>query len=86
MATVYGGGRIPIYWIVNVRESQVEVYTGPRPRGYRHRQDYRASTDDIAGEAVPLIIDGQPCGQIAVDDMLPEPPPRPQRRRRGSAR
>ena len=31
--------------------------------GYRSRQDY------YAGEAIPVVIDGQLIGQVAVDDI-----------------
>ena len=35
----YGGGGIPVYWIVNIRERQLDVYTEPSgestPTGYR---------------------------------------------------
>ena len=59
---------IPVYWIVNLPRRRVEVYTDPTPEGYRSRQDYHA------GEAIPVVIDGQLIGQVAVDDILPPPP------------
>jgi Uma2 family endonuclease len=59
---------IPIYWIVNLPQRRVEVYADPGPEGYRSRQDYHA------GEAIPVVIDGQPLGQVAVDDILPPAP------------
>jgi hypothetical protein len=60
---------IPIYWIVNIPEQQIEVYsdpTGPDPDpSYRHRQDY-ALTD-----IVPLVLAGQEIAPIPVQDLLP---------------
>ena len=56
---------IPIYWIVNLAKRQIEVYTDPGPEGYRRRVDF------LAGQSVPLVIDGQPSGELAVDDILP---------------
>ncbi len=45
-AGVYGGkGHIPVYWIVNLNDRQVEVYTGPRSTGYASRVDYRAGIE-----------------------------------------
>jgi Uma2 family endonuclease len=62
---VYGWAGIPIYWIVNLVDRQVEVYTGPHSGGYATRVDYRS------GQHVPFVIDGVIVGQIAVDDLLP---------------
>jgi Uma2 family endonuclease len=65
---IYARARLPVYWIINLVDGQVEVYTEPR-RGrdptYRRRQVFRA------GENVPLIIDGQDLGIIPVRDLLP---------------
>ena len=61
----YAGGGIPVYWIVNLVDRRVEVYTSPGADRYASHQDYHA------GEVVPVIIDGQQLGQIAVDDILP---------------
>jgi Uma2 family endonuclease len=64
----FAKGGIPVYWIVNLSRRRVEVYTDPAPEGYGSRQDYRA------GDAIPVVIDGQPLGRVAVDDILPPPP------------
>lgn len=58
-------GGIPTYWIVNLAQRRIEVYTDPSPAGYGARRDYHP------GDVVPVIIDGQMLGQIAVDDILP---------------
>jgi Uma2 family endonuclease len=63
--TKYASAGIPIYWIINLVDRQVEVYTDPGPTGYQTRVDFHP------GQAVPVVIDGQQCGQIAVDDILP---------------
>ena len=65
MIGVYGPGGIPVYWIVNLVDRQVEVYTGPHSSGYAMRVDYRS------GDHVPVVVDGTVVGQIAVDDILP---------------
>jgi Uma2 family endonuclease len=66
MATVvYGPSSIPVFWIVNLIDRQVEVYTDRRPTGYASRTDYKP------GRRIPVVIDGQQLGQIAVDDILP---------------
>ena len=56
---------IPVYWIINLVHRQVEVYTDPGPGGYRSRVVFSE------GQSVPVVIDGQPLGQIAVADILP---------------
>jgi Uma2 family endonuclease len=61
----YGRAGIPLYWIVNLVDRQVEVYSGPQPDGYVARDDYRP------GQSVPLVLDGTIIGHIPVDDMLP---------------
>ncbi len=58
-----------MYWIVNLPESWVEVYTGPtRSAGapdYRWRSEYGSS------DAVPVSIDGVEVGRLEVADLLP---------------
>jgi Uma2 family endonuclease len=62
----YGRAGIPVYWIVNLIDRQVEVYTSPTPHGYRARQNYRP------GEKLDVVIVGTVVGSIAVDDILPD--------------
>lgn len=68
-ARTYAGAGIPIYWIINLRDRQVEVYsepTGPDPApSYELLRDY--GEDD----AVPLVLAGQEIGRIPVRDLLP---------------
>ncbi len=62
----YAEGGIPVYWIVNLVDRQVEVYTDPSPAGYRSRADFKP------GEARPASSStARPSAQVAVDDMLP---------------
>ncbi len=62
----YAKDGIPVYWIVNLIDRQVEVYTRPLKAGrYRSRRDYRP------GQHIPVVIDGQRLPPIAVDDILP---------------
>ncbi len=67
-ARLYAEACIPVYWIVNLVEAQVEVYTDPRGgknAGYRTRRDH--GFDD----KVPVVIDGREVGHVAVRDLLP---------------
>src|SRR5258707_9414200 len=66
---IYARAGIAVYWIVNLNERLVEVYSkfsGPAslPQ-YAHRQDYRAT------DSIPFIIDGREVGRVSVQDILP---------------
>ncbi len=66
---IYARESIPVYWVVNIVDRQVEVYTDPTGAVsapvYRRRQDYPA------GSSVPVVLDGATVGTVAVDDVLP---------------
>jgi Uma2 family endonuclease len=59
---------IPVYWIVNLVDQQVEVFTDPTATGYGSRFVYAQFLPD---RSVPVVIDGILVGQIAVADILP---------------
>jgi Uma2 family endonuclease len=65
LVCVYGGSGIPVYWIVNLVDRQVEVYTVPYADGYHSRQDF------ASGQDIPVVIDGVEVGRVAVADILP---------------
>ena len=60
----YARAGIPVYWIANLVDRQIEVYTGPSAAGYTVRDDYRA------GQVVPVVIGGVTLGSVAVDEVL----------------
>jgi hypothetical protein len=66
---IYARVSIPQYWVVNLVDEQVEVYTDPTgPQSapvYRRRQDYPRGT------AVPVELDGTAIGTVVVDEVLP---------------
>ena len=64
-SAAYAKGLIPVYWIVNLVELQVEVYTLPSPGGYASRVDFKP------GENVPVVLDGVEIGTIAASSVLP---------------
>jgi Uma2 family endonuclease len=61
----YARSGIPVYWIVNLVERQLEVYLSPGPDGYQSSQILKP------GQDVAVVIDGQEAGRIAVVDLLP---------------
>jgi Uma2 family endonuclease len=66
---LYAAARIPVYWIVNLLERQIEVYTDPS--GPADQPDYRNRQDFAVSDSVPFVIDGRELGRIAVVDLLP---------------
>jgi Uma2 family endonuclease len=68
MGRIYARANLPVYWIINVVDRQVEVYTDPRPAD--PVPAYAARTDHRSGDSVPLVLDGQTVAAIPVDDLL----------------
>jgi Uma2 family endonuclease len=65
---LYARAGIPIYWIINLPEQQIEVYTEPVMTDechYQHRQDYMLSGN------IPVAIAAQIIGILSVRDFLP---------------
>src|SRR5271157_3868812 len=62
---VHARGGVPVYWIIDLIDNRIEVYTDPNPAyGYRTRVDYQP------GDHVPIVIDTRVCGRISVPDLL----------------
>jgi len=66
MAQIYAGGGVPVYWIVNLVDRQVEVQREPSAKGYGQVEVF------AAGSSIPVVIDGSEVGRIAVGDILPK--------------
>jgi Uma2 family endonuclease len=65
--SIYARAGIAVYWIVNLLERRVEVYTEPTAESanYQQRHDYGLDS------AVPVFIDGQQIGVLSVRELLP---------------
>ena len=64
---IYARAGLPVYWIVNVRERQVEVYTQPAGDAnpaYLSRNDYRLD------DSVPLVLFGQRVADVSVGELF----------------
>jgi len=65
---MYARAGIAVYWIVNVSDKQVEVYTDPDPLAdppvYRTRTDYKP------GDSVPVVLDGSSVAHLAVAGLV----------------
>jgi Uma2 family endonuclease len=65
---LYARARIPIYWIINLNDRLIEVYTDPKggkSAAYRRRVDYRIDAK------VSLVVNGRQLGEIPVRELLP---------------
>jgi Uma2 family endonuclease len=65
---IYAAYRLPVYWIVNLVDYRVEVYTDPRGGKnptYRARQDYGPN------DKIPVTLAGRTVGSIPVREILP---------------
>jgi Uma2 family endonuclease len=66
---IYARGGIPCYWIVNLVDQRIEVFTqpsGPIPvPAYGSFQTYQP------GDSVPLVLDGNTVGSLSVNELLP---------------
>jgi Uma2 family endonuclease len=63
--SAYAAAGITDYWIVNLTERQIEVCSRPSAKKSKAVKVYKA------GQLVPVVIDGNQAGEIAVDDVLP---------------
>jgi Uma2 family endonuclease len=66
---IYVRARISCYWVVNLIDRQIEVYT--EPTGPVRNPRYRRHRDHGVNSSVPLLLDGQDCGSIPVRELLP---------------
>ncbi|MCI0683126.1 MAG: Uma2 family endonuclease [Gemmataceae bacterium] len=66
---IYARAAIACYWIVNLVDRQIEVYT--QASGPAVAPAFAQQTTYRAGDAAPLVLDGVPVATIAVTDVLP---------------
>jgi len=66
---LYAQAGIPAYWIVNLVQNRLEVFT--EPSGTADRPDYRQQRECLRADEVTLTIDGREVGPIRVRDLLP---------------
>jgi Uma2 family endonuclease len=65
----YATAGVPVYWIVNLARQQIEVYTDPQGQG--RMAGYRTMVVRSVTEQVPVVIDGQERGLVAVKELFP---------------
>lgn len=65
---IYARARIPVYWIVNLIDNRLEVYSDPFGDG--SLATYRQHTDYPPTDEVPLIIDGQEVARLPLSELF----------------
>jgi len=66
---IYARARIPVYWLVNLPQRCIEVYTAPRGAG--GRANYSKQVIYRVGDTIPVQIAGRRVAGIPVADLLP---------------
>ena len=64
---LYANAAIPIYWIVNLVDKQIEVYHDPLPGDGK----YASRTDYQVGQVATLVLGPGAIIEVAVADVLP---------------
>jgi Uma2 family endonuclease len=66
---IYARAGIPVYWIVNLVDRRIEVYT--EASGAEAPPDYAQRLDYSPDEEIPIVLGGVQIGRIPVHEMLP---------------
>jgi len=66
--SIYALSRIPVYWVVNVVDKVIEVYT--EPGGTGESAAYAKRDDFALGTTVAVVLDGNTVGSISVSDVF----------------
>ena len=66
---IYARNGIEVYWIVNVADRLIDVFTDPS--GPVLTPDYATTATYRPGDAVPVFIAGTAVGTVNVNDLLP---------------
>ncbi|HTE17796.1 MAG TPA: Uma2 family endonuclease [Armatimonadota bacterium] len=66
---LYASAGIPVYWILNLAEGRLEVYSDPT--GPVEAPGFRLHTDYSGTDEAPVVLDGIEIGRIPVRELLP---------------
>ncbi len=67
-ARIYARASIPVYWVVNVIDKVIEVFT--QPSGPCDSPAYSQRDEYPVGTAVPVVLDGNTVGAIPVAEIM----------------
>ncbi|MGG6264730.1 Uma2 family endonuclease [Leptolyngbya sp. AN10] len=60
---LYARAGIPIYWIINLVDRSIEIYTQPE------NEDYQQQT--TATEGIEVVLEGTAIAQLSIANLLP---------------
>jgi Uma2 family endonuclease len=63
-ARIYASAGIPVYWIVNLVDQRIEVYSSPIGTEYTRTEHF------ATGQSVPLTLDGETVASLPVSDII----------------
>ncbi len=66
---IYADAGIPVYWVINIPQRQIEVYT--QPTGFIYAPTYQHCDVYLTTDLVPVVIDGVEVARFNVDTLLP---------------
>jgi Uma2 family endonuclease len=66
---IYARSSYPTFWLVNLVDRRIEVYTDPT--GPVEQPDYLQRHDFGPDDLIPVVIEGREIGRLAVRDLLP---------------
>ncbi len=69
MLRAYAAAVVPVYWVVNIPNHRIDVYTVPT--GSAEAPTYRELRSYGPDDEVPVILDGREVGRISVREVLP---------------
>jgi len=64
---LYAQARIAAFWLINLVERKLEVYTKP------HAGTYRNIGEHVAKERIALVLDGVKIAEAFVHELMPKP-------------
>jgi hypothetical protein len=67
---IYARARIPIYWVINLIDVRIEVYTNPS--GPARQPDYRTQQYYGPGDEIPVWLGDEEIGRVSVRELLPK--------------
>jgi Uma2 family endonuclease len=66
---VYARAGVPVYWIVNLKDREIEIHT--QPSGPSKKPVYKSSKSVSIDGEMPVVVNGRKVGSLKVVDLLP---------------
>jgi Uma2 family endonuclease len=66
---IYARAGIPVYWVINLLEQRIEVYTNPS--GPTQKPDCLTQQFFYRQDEIPVMLSDQVIGQLQVQELLP---------------